>query len=132
LPGEDDLPQEHIDGELEEGEAGPAGAPAFLGDDDMESAEASAKRSFDHLSARGRRPGSRPRSPRRSARRGPPAAGPHAKPYPATGHLSALLALLPAEWVVTIHRTLKLPPAGGEELSAGSNRRCCAAPSTRT
>lgn len=41
------------------------------------------------------------------------------KPYPKTGHLAALLANLPTEWIGAIHATLGLPGAGAE-TTAGS------------
>ncbi|HEY3450396.1 MAG TPA: hypothetical protein VGK67_28840 [Myxococcales bacterium] len=111
---EDDEPPEHIDGEIEDGQA-------FLGDDDMESAEASAKKNFDHLS--GAKPAPKVEAPVASPVRPEEVRqrqAAQAKPYPGTGNLSALLALLPVEWIVAIHQRLKLPAAGDEELSAGS------------
>lgn len=110
---EDDSPQEHIDGEVDEG--------ALLGDDDLESAEQSAKKNFDHLS--GAKPAPKVEAPLASPVRPEEVRqrqAAQARPCPASPNLSAMLALLPIEWVVAVHKALKLPPAGDEELSAGS------------
>ncbi|MGC4116198.1 MAG: hypothetical protein QM765_16800 [Myxococcales bacterium] len=112
---DDDGPQEHIDGEIAEGQA-------LLGDDDeMESAEQSARKNFDHLS--GARPAPQVEAPKASPVRPEEVRqrqAVHARPLPATPNLSALLALLPVDWLVAIQQALRIPPAGGEELSAGS------------
>lgn len=110
-PPDFEPPEGPIDGEIEDGEAFP-GDEMEEGFEDEELADLG-----------GDRPDEQP---------APPVATPvrpeeirlrqlaHAKAYPQSGTLGAMLALLPAEWIVAIHATLGLETSPDEDLSAGS------------
>lgn len=107
---EDGAEPEYVDGELRDGDALPS-----LGDDMDAPAEVGTSRLTGEVRALivEQRAASPVRAEELRLRQLA-----ESKPFPKTGHLAALLANLPAEWVAAIHATLGL--AAGPETTAGS------------